>query len=142
MLSQPGDGESSIQKGAIMDAYLNAWRQYAVFTGRSPRKEFWVFYLVNTLVIIAFSLYAGGTLIHPVLGIRIEAVGVIAVLFGLAVFIPTLAVIVRRLHDTGKSGWWILLGFVPMVGSIILLILLAFDSEPTSNQYGPHPYSP
>lgn len=124
-----------------MDAYLNGWRQFAVFTGRSPRKEFWYFYLINTVIMLSLSLSAGGYLIHPTLGFRIEAVGPWAVIFGLAVFIPTLAVIVRRLHDTGKRGWWLLLGFVPVVGGLILLILLAIDSDPGTNQYGPHPYA-
>lgn len=125
-----------------METYLTPWKKYATFSGRAPRKEYWTFYLINTAIMLLLSATFGGGLIYGAVSIRIEAVGLPATLFGLAVFIPTLAVLVRRLHDLGRTGWWVLLGFVPIIGGLILLIMLLFDSQPGPNQYGPNPKAP
>lgn len=115
-------------------------KKYAVFTGRARRKEFWMFYLfIFVGVIVAIIL-------DNVLGTTIESMrykgmgyGLFTILVYLAILIPTLAVVVRRLHDIGKSGWWICIGFIPLIGSIWLIVLLATDSQPGENQYGPNP---
>jgi uncharacterized membrane protein YhaH (DUF805 family) len=111
----------------------------AQFDGRSRRKEFWMFQLFNSLIILAF--FVGG---FTAFGTT-EHYGYEAVLFTplalytLAIIIPSLAVTVRRLHDTGKSGWMILLCLIPIVGGIIVLAFLVLDSDPGPNQYGPNP---
>jgi uncharacterized membrane protein YhaH (DUF805 family) len=109
-----------------MDWYLMPWRKYAEFNGRSRRKELWTFWLVN--FVIGLTDY-----------LPIPFWSFITGIYGLAALIPTLAVTVRRLHDTGRSGWWILIGLIPIVGTIILIVFLATDSQPGNNQYGPNP---
>jgi uncharacterized membrane protein YhaH (DUF805 family) len=118
-----------------MSWYLEVLKKYAVFEGRARRKEYWFFYLINLVIIFVLILIDSliGTF-SPEAGI-----GLFSGLYALAVFIPSIAVIVRRLHDTGRSGWWILIALVPIIGSIVLLIFMLLDSEPGANQYGPNP---
>lgn len=106
-----------------MDWYLKALKQYAVFTGRARRQEFWWFVLINLIIVV-------------VLGWVWEF---LSSLYSLAVLLPAIGVGIRRLHDTGKTGWWLLLHFIPVVGTIILIIFMAQDSEEGSNEYGPNP---
>ena len=118
-----------------MSWYLEVLQKYAVFDGRARRKEYWVFLLINILVSVV--LIAIDNLIgtfSPQVG-----VGLLQGLYSLAVLIPSLAVTVRRLHDTGRTGWWILISLVPVIGGIILLVFMALDSEPGTNEYGPNP---
>lgn len=124
-----------------MKTYLTPWKQYATFSGRSPRKEFWTFYLVNTLVfiVLAGAMGTGMSSGRGLMSIHMISVGIPAMIFGLAVFVPTLAVIVRRFHDIGRSGVWVWLGFVPVIGGIVVLILMLIDTQPEANQYGPNP---
>ena len=117
-----------------MNWYLTVLKKYAVFEGRARRKEYWSFYLINTLILIVFVAIAGanrGKIINPG--------NVLIVLYLLALFIPSIAVTVRRLHDVGRSGWWIFISFVPFVGGIILLVFTFMDSQPNANQYGSNP---
>jgi uncharacterized membrane protein YhaH (DUF805 family) len=125
-----------------MNWYMVALRKYVDFNGRARRTEYWVFALVNCIIsIVLWSIIYLPTVLHgrgengtyPLLG------SCLFLLFCLATFLPGLAVAIRRLHDTGKSGWWFLITFVPLVGSIILLIFLFMDSQPGPNQYGPNP---
>ena len=108
---------------------LEPLRKYAVFSGRARRKEYWIYILV--FGIIAFPLGLIDALIgtYPLIGL----------LFSLAFFIPTLAVMVRRLHDTGRSGWWWFIQLVPIIGSIIFLVFMVLDSQAGDNEYGPNP---
>ncbi len=124
-----------------MDTYLIPWKKYATFSGRAPRKEFWTFYLVNTLVFVGLSVAMGTGLSsgRGLMSVHVVTVGTPALAFGLAVFLPTVAVIVRRLHDIGRSGFWVLMGFVPVIGGIVVLILMLMDTQPETNQYGPNP---
>lgn len=117
-----------------MTWYLTVLKKYAVFSGRARRKEFWMFTLFN----IIFAVVA--VVLDNVLGTASEGLGygLIYGLYSLAVLIPSLAVTVRRLHDVGKSGWWILISLVPLVG-LWLLVLLATDSQPGENKYGLNP---
>ncbi|MCB1044125.1 MAG: DUF805 domain-containing protein [Acidobacteria bacterium] len=112
-----------------MNWYLDVIKKYAVFTGRARRKEYWMFVLFN--IIIAFVLgFVEGLVGGP---------GALAMLYSLAVLIPGIAVGIRRLHDTDRSGWWLLIGLVPIVGGLILLYFMVIDGTPGSNQYGPNP---
>ena len=117
-----------------MNWYLDAWKNYFTFTGRSRRKAYWVFFVFNVIATILANL------IDNVLGLAGQSVyGPVSMLYALAVFLPGLALAVRRLHDTGRSGWWMLLGFIPLIGWIVLLIFFVTDSQPGSNPYGPNP---
>ncbi len=112
-----------------MNWYLEVLKKYAVFSGRARRKEYWMFFLFN--IIIAFLLgFVEGLAGSP---------GVIGMLYSLAVLIPGTAVSVRRLHDTDRSGWWLLITFVPLIGAIVLLVFMIQDSNPGQNQYGENP---
>lgn len=122
-----------------MNAYLMPWKKYIDFSGRASRKEFWTFYLINAAVVILVSAIYGPGLMHHPMGMGVYSAPASTFLFAffvVAVF-PTLAVIVRRLHDTGRRGWWVFLGFVPVIGGLILLIMLMFESEAGANRYGP-----
>jgi len=118
-----------------MNWYIAVMKKYAVFSGRARRKEYWMFVLFNMI----FTVVA--MLLDNLLGIAIEDVGYgpIYLIYGLAIILPSLAVLVRRLHDIGKSGWWFFINLVPFIGSIWLLVLLATDSQPGVNAYGPNP---
>jgi len=114
-----------------MEWYLTALQKYAVFGGRARRKEYWYFVLFNFLI----SLILG--FIDGLLGLTLEGgLGVLGGIYSLAVLIPGIAVTIRRLHDTGRSGWWLLLVFIPLVGPIILIVFLVGGSQPGTNQYG------
>jgi uncharacterized membrane protein YhaH (DUF805 family) len=116
--------------------YLEALKKYAVFSGRSRRMEYWYFVLFNIIVCIVLEVIDGllfGTLDSGM------GVGLLSGLYALAVLIPSLAVTVRRLHDIDRSGWWILIALVPLIGGIVLLVFALLDSTPGTNQYGPNP---
>lgn len=122
-----------------MEWYLKVLRQYADFSGRARRKEFWMFYLFNALLMTAISIIGGLMAITTdTPGIMIGIV-VLIIIYAAATFIPTLAVIVRRLHDTNNSGWMYCVTFIPMVGSIWLLVLLCTEGTFGENYYGQDP---
>ncbi|GAA2155142.1 DUF805 domain-containing protein [Glycomyces rutgersensis] len=110
---------------------MTALKKYAVFSGRSRRREFWWFVLVNA--IIGAILQCLGDQRDP------NFWNFIGWAYGLAVLIPSIAVQVRRLHDIGRTGWWWFIGLVPIVGWIILIVFSVLDSEPGPNRYGPNP---
>ncbi|MDX3854858.1 DUF805 domain-containing protein [Streptomyces sp. AK02-01A] len=112
-----------------MHWYVDVLKNYAGFSGRARRQEFWMFYLINLVVAIVVAI------IDSVIGLN----SILSVIYTLAVLIPALAVTVRRLHDTGKSGWWILISLIPLVGSIILLVFLASAGQPNANAHGENP---
>ncbi|MFJ6834932.1 DUF805 domain-containing protein [Streptomyces sp. NPDC091209] len=112
-----------------MHWYLDVLKKYATFNGRARRQEYWMFALINVIIYVALL----------VIDLSLLGTGVIAPLYELAVLLPSLAVGVRRLHDTGRSGWWTFIALVPLVGGIILLVFLASDTKPEANQYGPSP---
>jgi uncharacterized membrane protein YhaH (DUF805 family) len=118
-----------------MDWYLKVLKAYAVFSGRARRKEYWMFLLINVLITIGLALLDG--LLH----FQVAGKGILSTLYGLAVVIPSLAVGVRRLHDTSRSGWWLLIGLLPFVGALILLVFFVLDSTPGTNRFGPNPKS-
>lgn len=113
-----------------MKSYLNCWKHYADFSGRACLSEYWMFVLINLLI--------GLLLAVPEFVMGREA-SILSSIYSLIVFIPSLAVFVRRLHDVGKSGWMFFVSFIPVVGIIWLLILLCTDSQEGSNEYGDNP---
>lgn len=116
-----------------MNWYLAVLKKYAVFSGRARRKEFWFFGLFNVIFAVVLAGIGAAT------AESVPAVGLLYPLYALAVFLPGLAVQIRRLHDTGRSGWWWLVAFIPLIGPILLLVFYVQDSQPGDNQYGPNP---
>ena len=118
-----------------MNWYLEALKKYAVFGGRARRKEYWFFVLFNFIFAIVLAFIDGmiGTF-DPETGY-----GVLSGIYGLAVLIPGIAVLFRRLHDTDRSGWWWLIVFIPLLGVIVLLVFMVLDGTSGQNQYGPDP---
>lgn len=118
-----------------MSWYLEALKKYAVFHGRSRRAEYWYFVLFNLIVAIVLAA------IDSLLGTFSSAqnIGLLSGIYSLAVLIPTLAVTFRRLHDIDRSGWWILINLVPLIGTIVLLVFALMDGTPGDNRYGPNP---
>ena len=111
-----------------MKWYLEVWKKYAVFSGRARRKEYWMFVLFNLIVAFAIGFVTG--LIGALTGSVISSVA--NLVYSLAIAVPSVAVGVRRMHDIGRSGWWLL---VPVVS----LVFVCLDSQPGDNQYGPNP---
>ncbi|SRR6266536_621868 len=112
-----------------MNWYLSVLRNYAVFGGRARRTEFWMFVLVNAIVVTAINLvsrYAFDTVLP-------------GVIYNFAMLIPLLAVWVRRMHDTGRPGGWVFLVIVPVIGVVVLAVLAALPGTVGANQYGPDP---
>lgn len=116
-----------------MNYYKLAFKNYAVFCGRSTRSEFWYFQLINTIIIMVLALWeqsSSSALSSTVLAI-----------YFLGSMLPNLGVTIRRLHDTCRSGWWIFIKFLPLIGDLILLWFLIQDSYPGNNIYGDNPKS-
>ncbi|MFD3805685.1 DUF805 domain-containing protein [Streptomyces sp. NPDC058611] len=112
-----------------MNYYIDVLKKYAVFSGRARRKEYWMYALFNVGIIIVLSI------LDAVIGTSPILVGI----YALGVFLPGLAVTVRRLHDIGKSGAWFLIALVPLIGGIWLLVLTATEGQPQANEYGENP---
>jgi uncharacterized membrane protein YhaH (DUF805 family) len=115
----------------VSNPLITFWKRvvlerYAQFQGRSGRAEFWWYFLAAFIIGIVFNVLIAVSNIFFVLYL----------IYGLAVLIPGLAVGVRRLHDTGKSGWWLLIALIPLVGFIVLIVFFATDGAPGPNQYG------
>lgn len=119
-----------------MNWYLKVLQNYAVFSGRARRKEYWYFVLFNLIIMAVLSGIDNGA--HLFVNQQYEA-GLLSTIYSLAVLVPSLAVLVRRLHDTGRSAWWLLLLLVPIIGYIVLVIFTVLDSTPGANEYGPNP---
>ncbi len=118
-----------------MNWYLIALKKYAVFSGRSRRKEYWYFYLFYILFIFVL------TFIDVMIGTydEVAEIGLFAGIFVLFMLIPLLAASVRRLHDTDRSGWWLLINLIPLIGVIVFTVFTLQDSKPGENQYGSSP---
>jgi uncharacterized membrane protein YhaH (DUF805 family) len=106
-----------------MHWYTDVLKKYAVFDGRARREEFWMFTLFNLIISLGIALIAAP----------------LYLLYSLIVLLPHLAVTVRRLHDTARNGWWLLIVLIPLVGPIMILVFTALDSDPEENQYGANP---
>ena len=121
-----------------MNWYLKVLKEYANFKGRARRKEYWMFFLINTIISMVLGFTAG------LIGGATDNLSIVSVanIYSLLVLIPSLAVLVRRLHDIGKSGWYFFIIFIPLIGVIWLIVLLCQDSEDGTNEYGPNPKNP
>lgn len=111
-----------------MEWYIKVLKNYANFSGRARRKEYWMFFLCNSIIqvlLVMIDLKTG--------------TGMLFGLYAVAVIMPGFSVGVRRLHDIGKSGWWMFITFVPIIGGILLLVYLCKDSQQEENSYGPNP---
>lgn len=113
---------------SFADAIKTCFSKYADFSGRARRSEYWFFYLFVVIALFAASIVDKVIGTYPLLYL----------LDGLAILLPILAAGARRLHDTGRSGWWLLIAFVPLIGAILLLVWYCTDSSP-DNEYGPSP---
>lgn len=119
-----------------MNWYLKVLKQWSDFKGRARRKEYWMFFLFNIIFLIIAAI------LDNVLGLTFSReipYGYIYLLYALFVLVPGIAVSVRRLHDVGKSGWWYLIGLIPLIGGIWLLVLFVTDGKPGENQWGMNP---
>ncbi len=120
-----------------MNWYLKVVKDnYANFSGRARRKEYWMFVLINTVISFVIGFiggFIGGVLDMPVIG------SVLSLIYTLALLVPSLAVGVRRLHDIGKSGWWLFISFIPVIGWIWIIVLLVTDSQTGENKWGKNP---
>jgi uncharacterized membrane protein YhaH (DUF805 family) len=119
-----------------MSWYIKVLKKYAVFSGRAKRKEYWMFVLFNFIFALVASLIDLGI---GLLTFAVFGLGLLSILYALAVFVPGLAVSVRRLHDVGKSGWYLLINLIPIAGPIWFLVLVCTDSQPGDNKYGSNP---
>ena len=117
-----------------MKEFLDVFKKTFNFSDRSRRKEYWMFMLWVLIITIVLAIveYATGLIIDP-------DIGILTTIFSLVILIPSLSVTVRRLHDIGRTGWWILLGLIPFIGWLALFVLTLLNSESGSNKYGPNP---
>ncbi len=113
-----------------MEWYFTVLRKYAVFAGRARRKEYWMFVLISAVVVLVLGIVNG------LMGADVPA---LPVYYSLAVVLPSLAVTVRRLHDTDRSGWWLLILLVPIVGAIVFLVFMATPGGEMANRFGASP---
>lgn len=118
-----------------MNWYIEVLKKYADFSGRARRKEYWYFALFNLIITFILGMIDGFTG-----SFSTEAgIGILGGIYMLAVLIPSISVSVRRLHDTDRSGWWLLIGLIPLIGFIVLLVFMVQDSKPGQNEFGSNP---
>lgn len=127
-----------------MEWMLLPLKRYADFSGRSRRKEYWMFALLQIIIIFAITIIGGvlGAFTPDASGAMSTGGGLMFALFGiyiLAIFIPSLAVQVRRFHDQDKSGWFVLLNFIPYVGGLVVLVFMCLDGTKGKNRFGDDP---
>jgi len=118
-----------------MNWYLEALKKYAVFSGRSRRKEYWYFFLFNSIFYLILLIIDTLTGTYN----QENGMGLLTMIYFIAVLLPSLGLSVRRLHDTNRRGWWILLSLIPIIGAIVLLIFMVQDSTPGENRFGSNP---
>ena len=122
------------------EAVKSFWSRYSLFKGRSRRSEYWwiqLFLVLTNLAVAAIDLALMNGDVDRF--IANGGGGVVGLIWILVTIVPALAVLVRRLHDTGKSGWWVLIGFVPLIGGIVLLVFTVLDSDAGENKFGESP---
>ena len=122
------------------EAVKSFWSHYSKFKGRSRRSEYWwiqLFLVLTNLAVAAIDLVLMNGDVDRF--IANGGGGIVGLIWILVTIVPALAVLVRRLHDTGKSGWWVLIGFVPLVGGIVLLVFTVLDSDAAENKFGESP---
>ncbi len=117
---------------SFSEAISSGFKNYAVFSGRATRSAFWWFYLFTIIVGIAISVIEGAMGSSGIMG----GFGIISFIWALGVFLPTLGLVIRRLHDADHSGWWWLIGLVPLVGVIVLIVFWATPGTQGDNRFG------
>lgn len=118
-----------------MNWFLRALNKYADFTGRAQRAEYWYFVLFYVLIYVVLAFIDGVTGTYN----AGAGMGILSGIFILAILIPSLSVSVRRLHDIDRTGWWLLIGFIPLIGGLVLFIFTVMDGTKGENTYGPDP---
>ena len=118
-----------------MNWYLHVLKNYATFSGRARRKEYWMFFLFNVLISLGLGVL---DVVAGTYSVEYET-GFFSDLYSLLVLIPGIAVGVRRLHDTNRSGWWILISLIPIIGVLVLFVFMCLDSQPGTNRFGVNP---
>lgn len=118
-----------------MNWYLHVLKNYATFSGRARRKEYWMFFLFNVLISLGLGVL---DVVAGTYSVEYET-GFFSGLYSLLVLIPGIAVGVRRLHDTNRSGWWILISLIPIIGVLVLFVFTCLDSQPGTNRFGVNP---
>ncbi|MEZ4615064.1 MAG: DUF805 domain-containing protein [Caldilineaceae bacterium] len=118
-----------------MNWYLMAFQRTMDFSGRSRRKEFWMFFLFNFVISLLLAI------VDRMMGTAAaeSGVGILSGIYSLLVLLPSLSLSIRRLHDTGRSGWWILISLVPIIGPIVYIVFAATEGDAGTNQFGPSP---
>lgn len=119
-----------------MNWYFKALGKYTTFAGRARRKEYWIFGLINAAILFVLEMVMMSAIRaghSPLIS------GTVLLIFALLILLPSISVMVRRLHDTDRSGWWYWIALVPVVGGIVLFVFTVLDSTPGNNQYGPSP---
>ena len=112
-----------------MNHYISVVKKFFVFNGRAGRSEYWYFVLFHVLISIGFTL----------VGAVFSKLSFLTGIYAIVVILPSLGVMVRRLHDSGRSGWWALISIIPIVGTLVLLYFLIKKSDEGENEYGSHP---
>ena len=118
-----------------MNWYLYVLKNYATFSGRARRKEYWMFFLFNVLISLGLGVL---DVVVGTYSVEYET-GLFSGLYSLLVLIPSIAVSVRRLHDTNRSGWWIVISLIPIIGVLVLFVFMCLDSQPGTNRFGANP---
>ncbi len=116
----------------IVKYYVGTLKRYVDFNGRARRREFWMFFLANFVVSMGINILGSAVM-------NASAAQLPGAIYSLAVLLPALSIGARRLHDTGKSGWWLLIALVPLVGAILLIVFWATEGNKGQNSYGPDP---
>lgn len=125
-LDKLSDQNKAEEQFNMLDWFVKCLKNYANFSGRARRKEYWFFTLVQFIILV----------ITQIIDAILSTDFVFYAIAALALFIPSLAAAVRRLHDTDRSGWWLLIALIPLIGTILLIIWLATETKPENNQWG------
>jgi uncharacterized membrane protein YhaH (DUF805 family) len=119
----------------FFEAISSGFRNYVNFSGRAVRSEFWYWTLFTFVLVGVLGII--DQMLNP--GVRMGAFSVLNGLVGLALILPSLAVSIRRLHDIDRTGWWVLLGFLPVIGTLVLIYWACQRGTPGANRFGPDP---
>ena len=122
-----------------MEWFKKVLSQYSDFNGRARRKEYWMYQLIVGLIMLGILVVFGGLVAATSSDALLYLMMGVIMIVGLGLLVPSLAVTTRRLHDTGRSGWWQLISLVPYVGGFVVLVFCILEGNPGPNQYGPDP---
>lgn len=120
-----------------MNWLVDPFKKYIEFSGRASRKQYWMFMLFVVVIAMILGFFDG--LMGTQIGETPQSVGVLSLIWSLAILLPSLSITVRRLHDTNRSGWWFLISFIPLLGGVVLVVFMVMNGNAGSNQYGLDP---